>query len=382
MDIKHLLKLLNQNLKVEIMDYVKIAFLGDIMPGGLLTGRNIEFLSNEAKDYLFSHDLRVGTLECPIGDIYHFDKNKIESGIYDIVFAKNEDIERLTNLNIDVVSLANNHIFDLDITGFKNTISLLKAKNIKFCGAGMNKKEASEPLIVEVKNKKIAFLAYCKHLGWSSKIRIASDNFPGINPLIESDVIRDIKKLKNENCIVFLLLHWGNEHTFYPLNKDRKLAFSLIKAGADGIIGSHSHRVQPKITYRGKPVYFSLGNFLFPDRYISPPRVTYYPDSFKNVNDYPISFDYKKVTEPTLKLWRRHSRIGIIGVVEISEKIISKVVFSELTANNKLILAKKDLIQIRIMLNYISTFIKTPLYPAIIFIKRSLNYLKRLIKKL
>ncbi|NMB50379.1 MAG: hypothetical protein GX997_08010 [Bacteroidales bacterium] len=104
------------------MNNIKIAFVGDIMPGGVLHGISSGYISNRLLTYLNNFDLRIGTLERAIGDNFDFDKRKMK-GKKSIIYSKNIDIEKLVLLNIDAVSLANNHVFDLGKDGLYNTFT-------------------------------------------------------------------------------------------------------------------------------------------------------------------------------------------------------------------------------------------------------------------
>lgn len=369
-----------------MLEKIKIAFVGDIVPGGVLTGKSKDYISDDLISYFKNFDLRVGTLEAPFGNNYSFDSYKIDSKVYDIVYSQDKDFEKIKHLNMNVVSLANNHIFDLGVKGFQNTVEKLEECNINFCGAGINIDEASKPAVIELNKKKIAFFAYCKPYGWSSHLRIAGESTPGINPLIESKVIEDVKRYRKQYDLIYLLFHWGNEHTYYPSNNDIKLAKSIIDKGADGIIGSHSHRVQPCVKYKGKYIFFSLGNFLFPDRYINSPRVTYYPLAEDDVSKYPVSDDFSKVKEPTLKVWKEESRYGAIASHQVDlENMLhtANYKYTYLDNRNKLIKANdRTIYSTKLLLRYISLFILLPsiFYRAIYFLKRAINYINRIFK--
>lgn len=361
---------------------VKIAFLGDIMPGGVHSGTSNKYISSELKTFLSEFDLRVGTLESAIGDSFSFDTHKIESNVYDIVYSKDKDIDKLTDLNIDIVSLANNHIFDLDIDGFKNTLYQLDKAGIKHCGAGINIEKASKPVLLEIKGERLAVFAYCKHQGWSSKLRVATDETPGINPLIEDNIIKDISDYKTKGYKVCLLLHWSNEHTIWPANKDRVTAKLLMKTGADIIIGSHAHHVQPRLKYKNNNTFFNLGNFLFPDRYITEPRVTYYPEKSENVETFPVIIDFRKVKEPTLKLWKSTARCGMIADIQINgKKIIAKQHLTNLTEANLLEFADTNTTRaLNYKLRAVTMLLRLPFYSFSLFSRRVFNFINRKIK--
>ena len=170
---------------------MKIIFLGDIMPGGVLDYQE-QFCTEEVKDYLKEYDLRVGTLETAIGDGIPFDKEKMK-GRMNIIYSKNNSINRVVELNIDIVTLANNHIFDLGVEGLENTKRILLENNIRFCGAGKNLEEASKPVIIERDGKSFVFLAYCDYDPASvAYVPVATENSYGINPLVIENVVSEI----------------------------------------------------------------------------------------------------------------------------------------------------------------------------------------------
>ena len=91
------------------------------------------------------------------------------------------------------------------------------------------------------------------------------------------------------------------------------MAKKMIKAGADAVLGSHTHQIQPLIHYRSKPVCYSMGNFMFPDFYMYPPRPIWYPNSLdevKNIEDFVGYPDF--IEKPTRQVWKPVSRYGCI----------------------------------------------------------------------
>ena len=161
---------------------MNILFCGDIMPGGVLAYQK-EYISNEVIAYMQNFDLRIGTLEAAIGTNLSYDGVKMQKRC-NIIYARDEDFFRVQEMGINVVSLANNHVFDLGEEGLRNTIALLEENGIQYCGAGMNIEEASKPAILSVENKSIAILACCmygnKYLG---HVELAGRNKSGVNPL-------------------------------------------------------------------------------------------------------------------------------------------------------------------------------------------------------
>ena len=295
---------------------VNLLFCGDIMPGGVLPYQD-GYISPELQEYMRSFDYRIGTLEAAIGTNLPYDPVKMK-GRQNIIYARNEDFYRVKEMGFDVVSLANNHVWDLGEEGLRNTIRILDDNGIKYCGAGMNEEDASKPAIVEKDGVKTAIFAYCmfgnKYLGY---VELAGKDKPGVNPLIIKRVIDDIRDAKNKYDKVIVMPHWGREYLCEPLSECIKMARQMVRAGADAVIGSHPHQVQPLVYFCGKPVCFSLGNFLFPDFYMYPPRPIWYPDSLDEVQGiedvvgYPFPID-----KPIRQVWNPSSRYGgALGLV-------------------------------------------------------------------
>lgn len=298
---------------------MRIVAVGDIMPGGILAGVDEGYVSQEVLSILKNADIRVGTLETAIGDEPIFYEEKMKR-LADVIYAKDRDLIKLKHLSIDIVSLANNHFFDLGPKGAEHTIQLLDEMGIKHIGAGRNLEEAQRPVVETIKGKKVAFLAFCdwrnETVGWCP---FATDYQAGVNPMYDDYVVSEIKKYKAQSDYVVVMPHWGKEHTWVTTNHVYAMAKKMRKAGADLILGSHPHRVQPVVNYKNATVAFSMGNFLFPDRLITKPRSTYYPNKSLNVSTLPITDGYPYVEEVTYKKWKTLARVGMIVKSELSD---------------------------------------------------------------
>jgi poly-gamma-glutamate synthesis protein (capsule biosynthesis protein) len=171
-------------------------------------------------------------------------------------------IDFLRLLNVKVVTLANNHIMDLGSSP-SSTISTLKEHGILSCGAGDSIEEASRPAIMEMMGRKFVFLAF----GWEViKCRSAGGSKPGVNPLRPRHVLDSVVRWKRvyPSALLILLMHWNYELELYPQPMDRELAFAAIDAGANAVIGCHSHCVQGVEVYQNAPVVYGLGNWFLP----------------------------------------------------------------------------------------------------------------------
>ena len=314
---------------------INIVAVGDIMPGGLLSDSTNPCANQDVLDVLSHGDLRCGTLECALGNEPNYDQAKVaDRG--NVIYAKDADLRRLKELQVEVVSLANNHFFDLGVEGALHTIELLDKEGIMHCGAGRNLKEAGAPVVIDIQGKKVAFLAYCDtDYNHVCMCTYATEQTPGINPMYEVYVEKEIKKYAKLYDYIVVLAHWGTEHTFSTDVSTYKMARLMLKAGANVVLGSHPHRVQPVINNRKGTVAYSMGNFLFPERLIAPPKVTYYPDEPIDYSKLPVTDQYPIVDCVTLKTLPFLARVGMIvntGITDCSVK--SKYVFSYLNKNN------------------------------------------------
>lgn len=298
---------------------MRIAAVGDIMPGGVWNGRQGEFVSEEVLAVLRGADIRVGTLETAIGNKPAFYEEKMSRSA-DVIYAKDEDMKRLKDLDINLVSLANNHFFDLGPEGAEHTIALLDGLGIQHCGAGRNLKEAGKPVVFEKDGKTLAFLAFCdwrnETVGWCP---FATEDKPGVNPMYDDYVISEIAQYKRLYDYVAVIPHWGKEHTFVTTRHVYRLAKKMINAGADMIFGGHTHRIQPVVKWHNAVIAYSMGNFFFPDRLLIKPRSTYYPEHPIDLSTLPVTDRYPFVEEATLKIWRPLARLGMVVVTSINE---------------------------------------------------------------
>ena len=314
---------------------MRVCVCGDIMPGGVLPYQE-RYISSDLLDFMKSFDFRVGTLECAIGNDLPFDEVKM-GGRMNIIYAREEDFYRVKEMGFNVVSLANNHVWDLGVEGLKNTIKTLQDNGIQYCGAGMNIEEASRPAVVEKDGLTVAFLAYCMHdspyLGY---VELAGVNKPGICPLDIDKVMADIKLAKMKYNKVVVLPHWGKEYVYEPLAQCVEWTKQMVDAGADAVLASHSHHLQPMVKIHGVPVCFCMGDFLFPDFYMVPPRPIWYPSndvdrsSIRSTLGYPFPIE-----EPMLQVWNPLARLSRMVSLNIDgRRIRSNSCFTKNDSSN------------------------------------------------
>lgn len=316
---------------------MKLVFCGDIMPGGVLPYQD-EYITPKLKNILSSTDYRVGTLECAIGDNLPYDETKMSLPHgKNIVYARECDFQKVLEININLVTLANNHIYDLGKEGLANTIRLLDENGIKHCGAGMNIEEASRPCIVNLDGKRFAFIGCCIEGLPPITIQRATEKTPGIYQTDEQGICDAITKTKKNADYVVVLPHWGVEYSYIPPQRCAELAKKMIIVGADAVIGSHTHIMNPKDSYKCKPIYYSLGNFLFPDFCLEVPRPITYPQTREEVYSLPIVKNYpKSIATPVRVVWGEASRRGVVALLSFDKKIEFKTIFTYLREDNVL----------------------------------------------
>lgn len=245
---------------IDKQNRVLLSFLGDISFNDeyiTLFSRGEDPFSDIAH-VLRKSDFVIGNLECIAkGEEGEFilRKPRLKTEVTTLHY--------LNNLNIQLVTLAHNHIYDNLLDGYKKTVGFLDHNKIFRIGAGFTAEEAREPLIIEKNKIRFGFFNYVSR----DTNPILPENSPvALNILEKENIIKDIKHHRNLDYLI-LLLHWGGkmEYGFYPHYDQRKLARNLIDEGADLIIGHHSHTLQPYETYKQKYIFYSLGNFCFAD---------------------------------------------------------------------------------------------------------------------
>ena len=299
---------------------MRLFFCGDIMPGGVLPYQT-SYIDSDLLRFMSQFDFRIGTLECAIGNGLPYDEVKMR-GRMNIIYARNEDLFRIKEMGFDVVSLANNHVWDMGEDGLRNTMRQLDELGIQYCGAGMNIEEASRPAVVKRDGATVAFLAYCMYNNpWLGYVETADSGKAGVCPLDIDRVVEDIREAKRNYDKVIVLPHWGKENSYKPMSETIDMAKRMIKSGADAIMGSHSHQVQPLVRLHGIPVCFSMGNFLFPDFYMQPPRPMWYPDAMTDLMGIPNVEHYDfPVKEYVKRVWEPVSRYGRAVGLTIGER--------------------------------------------------------------
>lgn len=235
-----------------------LIFVGDIMvaetPGELISRGEDPFQPFAA--LLSSHDVRIGNLECVVATT-----GTAEEKPY--TFRADPRTLPVLKRHFDAVSLANNHSGDFGKAAFAEQLALMDTAGLPYFGGGRDATAAHAPWIVERNGVRIALLGYVEFKPRSFE---ADASRPGVAWSGEDDdVIEDIIAARRVHRadIVIPFMHWGWEDEPDPSPRLRAFARRMIDAGADLVVGGHPHVTQGAEYYRGKPIIYSLGNFLF-----------------------------------------------------------------------------------------------------------------------
>ena len=168
----------------------------------------------------------------------------------------------LKDMGVDICGLANNHVLDYGKDALSDTFTTLFDANIEYTGAGTSREDASKLIVKEVNGKKFGFLAASRVIpvgSWN-----VDNSQPGVFTCYDTTALCNaITEAKNEVDYLFVCVHWGIEHTDDLTDYQIANGHAYIDAGADAVIGAHPHVLQEVEYYNGKPIFYSLGNFMF-----------------------------------------------------------------------------------------------------------------------
>lgn len=201
-----------------------------------------------------SSDFNILNLESPVTES---EKRILKTGPHlkaDSISTK----KVLKALNINLVTLANNHILDYGEVGLKDTLKFCKDYGINVVGAGLNIKKASKMFLIKNNDHKIAIVNFAEN-EWSN----AKENSAGANPMDDIKNFYEIQEAKKLSDFVIVIVHGGHEYNNLPSPRMKKQYRFYAEVGADLVVGHHTHCVSGNEIFNKTPIYYSLGNFLF-----------------------------------------------------------------------------------------------------------------------
>ena len=237
-----------------------------VFTGDILLDRGVrQTIEQHGVDHLFTREVdsvlhraqvAVGNLECPATKTVAPKQKRF------IFRGEPEWLQALRRHGFTHLNLANNHTVDQGREGLIDTRRNVAAAGMVPIGAGRNMPEAAQPVLLTAKPRRVWLVA---------SLRLALENYtylPG-RPCVSQEpmdsLIRRVYRLReaDSTAVIIVSLHWGGEHTLKPVPRQRLEAHQLILAGADALICHHTHTLQTIETFMGKPIYYSIGNFIF-----------------------------------------------------------------------------------------------------------------------
>ena len=219
-----------------------------------------DYLYDEVREIISRADLAIGTLNATISD-YPPHTGCVPTYV---LVGGSENADALALAGFDMMSVATNHIKNCGPSNcgdraFFDTLENLRRVGIAPVGAGENLQGAMEPLVVEMNGVRFGFVS----LGQLEPRAFATEEKPGIAVLNEDNLSSAIQAAKQVSDVVVVLPHWGPEDVPVPNWSQRELAQLAVAAGADLVVGNHTHVVQAIEEIDGVMVFYGLGNFIF-----------------------------------------------------------------------------------------------------------------------
>lgn len=216
---------------------------------------NFDFLFKETADEIAAADIAIANQEVMIGG------EELGVSGYPAFNAPYEIGDALTNAGFDVICHGTNHALDKGGTGIRNALNYWKEQHPKMVIAGINasREEQNAIDIVEAKGMRIAILNYTYG---TNGIALPQDAPYAVNLLEEQQVIADLEKAESQADFTVVCPHWGIEYQLEETDEQQRWAKLMVEHGADLIIGTHPHVIEPYEEVDGVPVYYSLGNFI------------------------------------------------------------------------------------------------------------------------
>ncbi len=239
-----------------VAQQVSLVFAGDTTlddDAGALIARGGDPLAPFAALFAGA-DIRLANLECVVATTG-------SPGSKNYTFRAHPRVLPVLRRHLDGVTLANNHSGDYGREAFAQMLGLLREHGLGQAGGGMNLAQAHTPWIVERQGLRIAILSYNEFMPRSFE---ADHDAPGIAWSEDEQVLADIRAARavHRADLVIPFMHWGWENERSANARQRQLARAMIDAGADAVIGGHPHVTQDIETHRGKPIVYSVGNFV------------------------------------------------------------------------------------------------------------------------
>lgn len=246
-------------------DSLNLLFVGDVMlsrsVGQLMAAKNDwTWPFERIASVTAAADLTFGNLETTIST------RGATHGCTYCFRADPRAVQGLILAGFDVMSVANNHIWDYGPDAFGDTLLALSTSDISYVGGGRDIMEARGGVIRTVRGVRVGYLAYTDLLPSSVQ---AGPSSPGVNTFDADRMRQDITAMRPRADVIIVSFHTGDEYQTTHNAKQQEIYHAAIDAGADMVIGHHPHVVQEVEHYREGWIAYSLGNFVFDQSFSS-----------------------------------------------------------------------------------------------------------------
>lgn len=237
---------------------MKILVAGDFYPSArvkpLIENGKFEEVLGGVRPVIESVDYSIVNYEAPVvlGDY----KPLVKCGPN--LSSTPKGVETIKWAGFKMATLANNHTYDFGAEGLRDTMMTCHKYGIDTVGAGRNLKEAQQPFYKYIDGKTLAVINCCEH-----EFSIAEDDKPGANPLNPVEQYYQIQEARRNANHVLVIVHGGHEHFQLPSLRMQETYRFFIDAGADSVVNHHQHCYSGYEVYKGKPIFYGLGNFCF-----------------------------------------------------------------------------------------------------------------------
>lgn len=264
------------------------------------------------------HDYSVVNLECPV--VAEGDKPIPKQGPN--LSASIDTIVALKFAGFKLITLANNHFYDYGENGVRHTISCCNTFGLDTIGGGDSLNTAKKLKVKKILEKRIAFINICEH-----EFSIATQTTGGSNPLNPISNYYDIQEAKAKADYVIVIVHGGHEHYQLPSPRMQETYRFFVDIGADVVVNHHQHCFSGYETYKGKPIFYGLGNFCFDN---PSKRNTIWNEGCllslcfdERDNIFALLIPYKQCNEePTISLLKGNEKMAFDNKISDLNKII------------------------------------------------------------
>ena len=251
----------DEDYTVSIVGDISLADNWEVMPQYDQRGKGVNgILSDEVLKIMRESDFMIANSEFTVSN-----RGAKTPGKYYTFRAKPERLAIYGDMGVDLVTLANNHVYDFGPLAFNDMLDSFKAIKMPYIGAGKNLDEAKEPYYLTLPSGyRVAFVNATRAEKWGIDTPGATATTGGVLLCYNTaEFIDTIKTAKANSDYVVAIIHWGTEGSHQLEQVQKTTAQDYLNAGADIIVGGHAHALQGIDYNNGKPIVYNLGDFIF-----------------------------------------------------------------------------------------------------------------------